>query len=86
MKAFVSVDLEGMPYIVNVEQLSINRKLFNEARKIMNKIRNEDNKEVRQVWMEQLAEKLRCDRCGGRFHLNGNYIICEKCKRKIPLS
>ncbi len=35
MKAFVSVDLEGMPYIVNVEQLSINRKLFNEARKIM---------------------------------------------------
>ena len=35
MKAFISVDMEGMPYIASLEHLDVRRKLFNEARKIM---------------------------------------------------
>ncbi len=35
MKAFVSVDMEGMPYIVSPEHVSLKKSLYNEARKIM---------------------------------------------------
>lgn len=38
MKAFISVDLEGMPYIVAPSQLNIKRALYEEARKIATKI------------------------------------------------
>ncbi|MEM4789216.1 MAG: M55 family metallopeptidase [Ignisphaera sp.] len=38
MKAYVSVDLEGMPYIVSPEHLGVKGSLFNEARKITTKI------------------------------------------------
>jgi D-amino peptidase len=38
MKAFVSVDLEGMPYIVTPSQLNLKGALYNEARKIATKI------------------------------------------------
>jgi len=38
MKAFISVDMEGMPYIVSPEHLSLKKALYNEARKIMTRI------------------------------------------------
>jgi len=38
MRAFVSVDMEGMPFIVSPEHLSVRRKLFEEARKIATKV------------------------------------------------
>jgi len=38
MKAFISVDLEGMPYIVAPSQLNLKRVLYEEARKIATKI------------------------------------------------
>ncbi|MCS7385253.1 MAG: M55 family metallopeptidase [archaeon GB-1867-005] len=38
MKAFISVDLEGMPYIVSPEHLTLRRALYDEARKIATKI------------------------------------------------
>jgi len=37
MKAFISVDLEGMPYIVAPSQLNLKRVLYEEARKIATK-------------------------------------------------
>ncbi len=38
MKAFISVDLEGMPHIVIPGHLSLNGKLYDEARKIATKV------------------------------------------------
>jgi len=38
MKAFISVDLEGMPYIVAPSQLNLKRVLYEDARKIATKI------------------------------------------------
>ena len=38
MKAFVSVDLEGMPYIVSREHLHLKGSLYNEARKVMTEV------------------------------------------------
>jgi D-amino peptidase len=38
MKAYISVDLEGMPFIVSPEHLGLKGVLFNEARKIMTKL------------------------------------------------
>ena len=38
MKAFISVDLEGMPYIVAPSQLNLKGALYEEARKIATKI------------------------------------------------
>jgi D-amino peptidase len=38
MKAFISVDLEGMPYIVTLGHLGLKGSLFEEARKIATKI------------------------------------------------
>jgi D-amino peptidase len=38
MKAFVSVDLEGMPYIVMPGQLNLKGPLYNEARRIATKV------------------------------------------------
>lgn len=38
MKAFIKVDLEGMPYIVNTGHLNLDGKLYNEARKIATKV------------------------------------------------
>ncbi|MHA2305710.1 MAG: M55 family metallopeptidase [Candidatus Hodarchaeales archaeon] len=38
MKAFISIDLEGMPYIVVPGHLSLKGKLYTEARKIASKI------------------------------------------------
>jgi len=38
MRAYISVDLEGMPFIVSPEHLVLKGVLFNEARKIMTKI------------------------------------------------
>jgi D-amino peptidase len=38
MKAFISVDLEGMPYIVIPGHLSLKGSLYNEARKIATKV------------------------------------------------
>ncbi|MHA2074029.1 MAG: M55 family metallopeptidase [Candidatus Hodarchaeales archaeon] len=38
MKAFISIDLEGMPYIVIPGHLSLKGKLYTEARKIASKI------------------------------------------------
>jgi len=34
MRAYISVDLEGMPFIVSVEHLSVGKALYEEARKI----------------------------------------------------
>lgn len=38
MRAFISIDLEGMPYIVSREHLFVKGTLYNEARKIATKI------------------------------------------------
>jgi len=38
MKAFISVDLEGMPYIVAPGHLSLKGSLYNEARKVATKV------------------------------------------------
>lgn len=38
MKAFISVDLEGMPYVVTPGHLNLNGSLYEEARKIATKI------------------------------------------------
>ncbi|AIF70008.1 peptide transporter [Palaeococcus pacificus DY20341] len=38
MKAFISVDLEGMPFVVSREHLFVKGALYNEARKIATKI------------------------------------------------
>ena len=38
MNAFISVDLEGMPYIVNVGHLNLKGTLYEEARKIATKV------------------------------------------------
>lgn len=38
LKVYVSVDLEGMPYIVSPEHLGVKGSLFNEARRITTKI------------------------------------------------
>ncbi len=38
MRAFISVDMEGMPHIVSPEHLSLKRALYGEARKIMTRI------------------------------------------------
>lgn len=38
MKAFVSVDLEGMPYIVSPEHLMLKRALYEEARRIATRV------------------------------------------------
>lgn len=38
MKAFISIDLEGMPFIVSREHLFVKGALYNEARKIATKI------------------------------------------------
>ncbi len=38
MRAFISVDLEGMPYIVTVEHLLLKRALYDEARNIATEI------------------------------------------------
>ena len=38
MKAFISVDMEGMPYIVSVEHLLPKKSLYDEARKIMTRV------------------------------------------------
>jgi len=38
VRAFISVDLEGMPYIVSREHLSLKGSLYNEARKVMTEI------------------------------------------------
>ncbi len=38
MKAFISVDLEGMPYIVSPEHLAPGRKLYTEARRVATRV------------------------------------------------
>jgi len=38
LKAFISIDLEGMPHIVSVEHLAPKRALYDEARKIITKV------------------------------------------------
>ena len=38
MKAFISIDLEGMPYVVIPGHLNLKGSLYNEARKIASKI------------------------------------------------
>jgi len=38
LKAFISVDLEGLPFIVNLGQLNLKGKLYDEAREIATKI------------------------------------------------
>lgn len=38
MKAYVSVDMEGMPHIVSIEHLLPKKSLYNEARRIMTEI------------------------------------------------
>lgn len=38
MKAFISIDLEGMPYIVSPSHLSVGKPLYGEARKIATRV------------------------------------------------
>lgn len=55
MKAFVSVDLEGMPYIVNVHQLDLSRPLYNEARRIATHVTNVVVKELYNQGFERIT-------------------------------
>lgn len=48
-----------------------------ELREALDKIRGEENEDIRRVWLEYFAERAVCPRCGQRPRLEGNKIRCE---------
>ena len=48
-------------------------------RELLEKIRNEDVPEVRDVWLSKLVEDLKCPRCGGKLTKTNDGIFCKNC-------
>ncbi|WP_048055205.1 M55 family metallopeptidase [Pyrococcus sp. NA2] len=55
MKAFISIDLEGMPYIVSREHLFVKGALYNEARKIATRIVKVAAEELHNLGFEEIV-------------------------------
>ncbi len=64
-----------------LEELATNEEL----REVLQKIKNEDNPEIRDAWLEEFAASSKCLECSGALHIEGKKIACEKCgwERKI---
>ncbi|CAB49502.1 M55 family metallopeptidase [Pyrococcus abyssi] len=54
MRAFISIDLEGLPYIVSREHLFVKGALYNEARKIATKIVKVTAEELHRLGFEEV--------------------------------
>ena len=55
MRAFVSVDLEGMPYIVSVHHLTVGKALYSEARKIATRVTKIVVKELHEEGFDEIV-------------------------------
>ena len=66
LKAFISVDLEGMPYIVNVNQLNAGKPLYSEARRVATRVTHVIVEELYRLGFENIviADSHGC-RCRG---------------------
>jgi len=67
MKAYISVDMEGMPYIVSREHLSPGRVLFNEARRVATSIVSFT---VEELYKQGFREVLLADSHGSMVNID----------------
>jgi D-aminopeptidase len=58
MKALISVDMEGMPYIVNPSQLRLKRALYDGGRRIATKITLTSAEELNKNGFEKVRSAL----------------------------
>lgn len=71
-----------------VEKKSIDidvlKKLAIDQKEIIERIESEDEKEVRDAWIEYLLKKAKCPKCGKKLDLKGDNVVCE-CGFKIGI-
>ncbi|MCD6410878.1 MAG: rhomboid family intramembrane serine protease [Thermoplasmata archaeon] len=68
--------IEGVDYL---EKLSRDEKI----KEIVRHIREEEIPEVRESWLEKLAERARCPYCGGKLEKVGNRLKCRECGKVL---
>jgi len=68
--------IEGVDYL---EKLSRDEKI----KEIVRHIREEEIPEVRESWLEKLAERARCPYCGGKLKKIGNHLKCRECGKVL---
>lgn len=62
----------------SLEKLAFNQK------EILERIKNEDTKEVRDAWIEHLLKNTKCPTCGKGLEVKGENAVCE-CGYKVGL-
>lgn len=64
--------------------LDVLEDLAKDQKEILDRIRNEDTKEIRDAWIEHLLKIAKCPKCGKGLEVKGEKGVCE-CGFKIKL-
>ena len=75
----VNIDDKKVGGVDYLEKLSHDKKI----KEIVRRIREEEIPEVRESWLEKLADKARCPYCGGKLKKVGNHLKCRECGKVL---
>jgi membrane associated rhomboid family serine protease len=57
-----------------------------ELREILERVRTEDNAEVRDAWLERFYSRISCPSCHGELRIKRNSLQCKQCGWKTKMS
>ncbi len=66
------IPAKGEFKVVDLDDLAIT----SELREALTHLKQDSDPQVKKAWLDHFAKKARCPRCGGRFELKGNRLIC----------